>query len=251
MDEVLQQIEEIKAQANKSIQELNARLEEQAQAVSDGVDILEDYVPVSHRDGFFLNYKKYMKLVEEQQVIYNNAINGLIGLYSEVYKKGKEAVMDKVEEAFTAGYQAGKTKEKASYLNFAACYEQCIAEQDEKIEKLQKQLEIVLSTQIEPDVSDKPILTKSIPMGKALELTGRKVEEIISLYIQEKKLSIRAISKETGCSRNQIERIVKGKLKHKKSKAKVLRVINKLLKVNQNTITISKLNSLKELYVSD
>jgi len=87
------------------------------------------------------------------------------------------------------------------------------------------------------------------PSGKALEISGRKVEEIIKLYIREEKPSIRAISKQTGCTRNQITRIVKGQLKHQKSKEKVVHAIKRLLKVNQNPKIIEKLNKLMSLYI--
>ena len=242
MDEILEQVKSIKEQTEKAIEELNIVLDEQAQSLSDKVDILEDYTTVSNIEGFFLDYRKYLRLVKKQQVIYNGAINRFIKLYGDAYKKGKKDALDKVGEAFTEGYKAGKEKEKTKHQDFETCYIECISKQDEEIEELQHKLKELQSVQRDDR-------TMPPPLGKALEISGRKVEEIIKLYIREEKLSIRAISKQTGCTRNQITRIIKGQLKHQKSKEKVVHAIKRLLKVNQNPKTIEKLNELMNLYI--
>ena len=82
--------------------------------------------------------------------------------------------------------------------------------------------------------------------GKALELPPRIIKEVIRLWCQGH--TIKEINADTGASRGQIERIVKGDLKHKESRKKVLRAINYLLKVNQNVVFIDKLKTLKDLY---
>ncbi len=242
MEEFWKQVQNIKEQTEKAIEELNTALDEQAQSLSDKVDILEDFTTVSNIEGFFLDYRKYLNLVKKQQVIYNGAISRFIKLYGDAYKKGKKAALDKVGEAFTEGYKVGKEKEKTKYQDFEACYIECISKQDEELEELQHKLKELQSIQGD----DRTIPP---PSGKALEISGRKVEEILRLYVLEDGLSIRAISKQTGCTRNQITRIVKGQLKHQKSKEKVVHAIKRLLKVNQNPKIIEKLNKLMSLYI--
>lgn len=82
--------------------------------------------------------------------------------------------------------------------------------------------------------------------GKALELPPRVIKEVIRQWCLGR--SIKQIQADTGASRGQIERIVKGNLKHKESRKKVLKSINYLLKVNQSVVFIDKLKTLKDLY---
>jgi len=316
MDEILKQVESIKEQTEKAIQKLNTELQEKAQALSDMVDVFEDYVTVSDIEGFYLDYKKYMEMIEKQQEIYDEAINNLMGLYGKAYKKGEKDTLGKIKESYTAGYEEATKKakktyekietecdncmqkqekekrdaynlgykkatenekakykkleiehknyikeqdkkisfayesgykraienEKEKYKQYEVEYENCIKKQDEEIEVLQHKLK-------ELQLIQRDDRTLPPPSGKALEISGRKVEEIIKLYIREEKPSIRAISKQTGCTRNQITRIVKGQLKHQKSKEKVVHAIKRLLKVNQNPKIIEKLNKLMSLYI--
>lgn len=82
--------------------------------------------------------------------------------------------------------------------------------------------------------------------GKALELPPRVIKEVIRQWCLGVK--IKQIQADTGASRGQIERIVKGRLKHKESIKKVVKCINQLLKVNQNAVFIEKLKGLKAKY---
>ena len=66
------------------------------------------------------------------------------------------------------------------------------------------------------------------------------------LYV--KGLNISAISKETKHSREKVRAVLNNKYRHPASKKKILSVINKLLKENQNPKTIEKLKGLKNKY---
>lgn len=86
--------------------------------------------------------------------------------------------------------------------------------------------------------------------GKTAELTTRQIEEVIRLWaLGDSKSSISSISKESGASWGQVKRLITGRLKNKSSKKKVLKAVNKLLKVNQNKDFINKLNALKTMYL--
>ena len=140
MEEFWEQVQSIKEQTEKAIEELNTVLNEQTLSLADKVDILEDFTTVSDIEGFFLDYRKYLNLVKKQQAIYNDAISRFIKLYGDAYKAGKKAALDKVGEAFTDGYKSGKEKEKTKYQDFEACYIECISKQDEELEALQHKL---------------------------------------------------------------------------------------------------------------
>ena len=101
---------------------------------------------------------------------------------------------------------------------------------------------------IESQLSTAPSPSSSIHRnGKSLEVGSRKVYDLIRLYAMGN--SVKSICKDTGCSRGQVERILKGTLKHQKSKERVLKAINKLLQTNQNPDILEKLTKLKGLYV--
>ena len=86
--------------------------------------------------------------------------------------------------------------------------------------------------------------------GKAAELTTRQIEEVIRLWaLGDSKSSISSISKESGASWGQVKRLITGQLKNESSKKKVLKAVNKLLKVNQNKEFLNKLNTLKTMYL--
>ena len=111
----------------------------------------------------------------------------------------------------------------------------------------------VIVDDIKPVESDKPtppIIQKDFTLsknkGKAVELSRRMIREIVRLHCMGK--SIPEIVKETGATRRQVDRLVKGKLEHKRSREKVLDEIKKLLKVNQNKQMIEKLNRMKSMY---
>ena len=103
---------------------------------------------------------------------------------------------------------------------------------------------LTLAADLEKEKEDKR--QSLVCNGKALELPPRVIKEVIRLWCLGG--SVKKIAEETGASRGQIERIVKGNLKHKESRKKVLRAINHLLKVNQNMVFIDKLKALKDLY---
>ena len=111
----------------------------------------------------------------------------------------------------------------------------------------------VIVDDIKPVESDKPtppIIQKDFTLsknkGKAVELSRRMIREIVRLHCMGK--SIPEIVKETGATRRQVDRLVNGKLEHKRSREKVLDEIKKLLKVNQNKQMIEKLNRMKSMY---
>ena len=254
MDEILKQIENIKRNTEERIQELNIEIIAQAQSVSDVVDSLEDYVPICHKEGLFLNYKKYLELVEAQQNVYNSAINSLIGVLPEFVRDSTE----KLQHAFNEGLKQGEVKhqEEKNILNerlkatikenasirddLSKCYEYYIEELEQEIERIKKQpppAQTIAQEEAKP---------QPVAIGKAIELSKPKIKEIIMLYV--KGLSISAISKETKHSREKVRAVIYNKYKHPASKKKILSVINRLLKENQNPKTIEKLKELKNKY---
>lgn len=82
--------------------------------------------------------------------------------------------------------------------------------------------------------------------GKASELTTRQIKDVVRLWCLGG--SINAISKESGASWGQVSRLVKGQLKNKSSKKKIIKAVNYLLKVNQNKDFIDKLKIIKTMY---
>lgn len=138
-----------------------------------------------------------------------------------------------------------------------------IEEQEKKIKKLndrvnQKRLEyadldaLFTDLVIEKDNEISELKEKSTHQssfkgkGKSVEMPIRLVREVIRLYCMGK--SVGAISKETGSSKWQIDRIVNGKLKNEYSKRKIIKSINHLLKVNQNKEFLKKVNEIKTKY---
>lgn len=264
MDDLLKCVEALKADINTSIQDLNSKIESQAQNVANVLDSIEDHVPVTHIDGLFLNYKRYLKLITKQQQIYNEGLNSLIGyigqaykkgqaikegdfknLYADAYKKGKqkgqEELQAKSDEAYMQGKREAEMEARAKYQDFEQCYIEYIDHLEDEKRELEAKIE---ELQSQPP----PAKTKeSSSIGKALEISGHQVEHIILEYVKESS-TISKAAKNTGMERGQVTRIVKGQLKHPKSRKKVLKAVNALLKKNQNPKTIEKLHRIKDLY---
>lgn len=83
--------------------------------------------------------------------------------------------------------------------------------------------------------------------GKRTELNSSEIEKIIDGYCLG--FSYNQIASYSGCSRMQVSRVIKGDFRHTQSKEKIVRVLNKLLKVNQNPQRVEKLKELKEKYL--
>lgn len=83
--------------------------------------------------------------------------------------------------------------------------------------------------------------------GKRTELSSVEIEKVINGYCEG--LSYSTIAARVGCSRMQVSRVIKGEFRHTQSKEKIVRVLNKLLKINQNAQRLEKLKGLKEKYV--
>lgn len=83
--------------------------------------------------------------------------------------------------------------------------------------------------------------------GKRTELNSSEIEKIIDGYCLG--FSYNQIASYSGCSRMQVSRVIKGEFKHTQSKEKIVRVLNKLLKINQNPQRVEKLKELKEKYL--
>lgn len=83
--------------------------------------------------------------------------------------------------------------------------------------------------------------------GKRTELNNTEIEKIIGGYCLG--FSYNQIASYSGCSRMQVSRVIKGEFKHTQSKEKIVRVLNKLLKINQNPQRVEKLKELKEKYL--
>ena len=83
--------------------------------------------------------------------------------------------------------------------------------------------------------------------GKRTELSSVEIEKVINGYCEG--LSYSTIAARAGCSRMQVSRVIKGEFKHTQSKEKIVRVLNKLLKINQNPQRVEKLKELKEKYL--
>ena len=83
--------------------------------------------------------------------------------------------------------------------------------------------------------------------GKRTELSSVEIEKVINGYCDG--LSYSTIAARAGCSRMQASRLIKGEFKHTQSKEKIVRVLNKLLKINQNPQRVEKLKELKEKYL--
>ena len=257
MDEVLKQIEFIKRGTEERIQQLNIEIITQAQAVSDVVDSLEDYIPICHKEGLYLDYKKYLKLINEQQDVYNCAINELIGVLPDFLKSARAKANEDRRDAFNEGYIRGmaKSQEEKNVLNekiktrdeLAKQYEAYIEESDAEKAKLEQEIERI-KKQPPPaqTIAQREAKPQPVAIGKAIELSKPKIKEIIMLYV--KGLSISTISKETKHSREKVRAVLYNKYKHPASKKKILSVINKLLKENQNPKTIEKLKELKNNY---
>jgi len=254
MDEVLKQIENIKRNTDDRIQQLNIEIIAQAKAVSDVLDVIEDYVPITHREGLYLDYKKYLKLINEQQDVYNGSINALIGVLPDFLRGSKE----RLQHAFNEGYKRGKAKSqeeknvlteklKTSIKEKASIRDELIELYETYIEDLEQEIERI-KRQPPPaqTIAQREAKPQPVAIGKAIELSKPKIKEIIMLYV--KGLSISAINKETKQSREKVRAVLYNKYKHPASKKKILSVINKLLKENQNPKTIEKLKELKNNY---
>lgn len=83
--------------------------------------------------------------------------------------------------------------------------------------------------------------------GKRTELNNTEIEKIIDGYCLG--FSYNQIASYSGCSRMQVSRVIKGEFKHTQSKEKIVRVLNKLLKVNQNPKRLEKIKKIKEKYL--
>ena len=82
--------------------------------------------------------------------------------------------------------------------------------------------------------------------GKSTEMPPRVVREVIRSFCMGE--SIKSIEASTGASRGQINRVLRGAYKTESSRRKVLKEINKLLRVNQNKDMLEKLRGLKAKY---
>lgn len=85
-----------------------------------------------------------------------------------------------------------------------------------------------------------------IGKGKSTEMPPRVVREVIRSFCMGE--SIKSIEASTGASRGQINRVLRGAYKTESSRRKVLKEINKLLRVNQNKDMLEKLRGLKAKY---
>lgn len=191
-----------------------------------------------------------IKYIKDSMGIFTHPFPGGDVVVSTIYKKAiKDSyrVMpnnDKQQTTLIDGYEEKinrleneNKKLKFKLENLITEKEQQDASYVEYIEKLENKV----------NTAPAPSPSSSIHRnGKSLEVGSRKVYDLLRLYAMGN--TIKSICDETGCSRGQVERILKGTLKHKKSKERVLKSINKLLQVNQNPLTVEKLTKLKALY---
>lgn len=185
-----------------------------------GADIALDIIHRRHKVGSYnntnLKLNKELETCQSELQTYKEKDELSIG-----YIKELEAELEKYKNKYN-NIEKEKNNEIESYIGY--------------IEELEVELEKYKNKEVK----------KSTGKGKALELSYRVLCEVIHGYGMG--MTTYKIAAETGASRGQIERILKGTLKHEASRKKVLRAVNHLLKVNQNSVFLKRLKQIKSLY---
>lgn len=186
-----------------------------------GADIALDIVHRRHKVGSYNNanvkLNSELEICQSELQTYKEKDELSVG-----YIKELKAELEKYKNKYN-NIEKEKNNEIESYIGY--------------IEELEVELE---------QYKNKEDIKKSTGKGKALELSYRVLCEVIRGYGMG--MTIYKIAAESGASRGQIERILKGTLKHEASRKKVLRAINHLLKINQNSEFLSRLKIVKALY---
>ena len=173
----------------------------------------------------FLDIKKeitilYTKLEEQDRV--KKDLFAAYTLLTELETKNKDL-------------EAQLIKEQGSYKEDCESYDSYITELENELKDLRQKI---------LDYEEKQRRNRT---GKRTELSSVEIEKIIDGYCLG--FSYNQIASYSGCSRMQVSRVIKGEFKHTQSKEKIVRVLNKLLKVNQNPQRLEKLKGLKDKYV--
>lgn len=117
-----------------------------------------------------------------------------------------------------------------------------------KFDKAMRESEVYLTeAEEEKEVWKQKAEAKAKGKGSGVEMPLRVVREVVRLWCCGcKKVDI---MKETGVSRGQLDRLVKGELRSAASRKKIVKACNQLLQKNQNSKFIEKVQSIKEKYV--
>ena len=138
-------------------------------------------------------------------------------------------------EAKNKALEAQLIKEQGSYKEDCESYDSYITELENELKDLRQKI---------LDYEEKQRRNRT---GKRTELNSSEIEKIIDGHCLG--FSYNQIASYSGCSRMQVSRVIKGDYKHTQSKEKIVRVLNKLLKINQNPQRVEKLKELKEKYL--
>ena len=174
---------------------------------------------------------------------YNNAnlkLNDELEICQSELQSYKEK--DKLSVGYIKELEAELENYKTKYKNTKEEKTEEIQTYIGYIEELEKELENYKNR----GTGEEDKVNKSLGKGKALELSYRVLCEALCGYGMG--MTTYKIAAETGASRGQIDRILKGTLKHEASRKKVLRAVNHLLKINQNSVFLDRLKQIKALY---
>ena len=195
------------------------------------------------------------KAIEAADVVLNDKDKKIEELEKQVQEL-KDRSKDRVESVLKLQKQA---KEKDALIlsqqNTLETLKQQAEKQVQEITRLNLKFDKAMSesedyliaAEAEKEVWKQKAETKAKGKGSGVEMPLRVVREVVRLWCcGVKKVDI---MKETGVSRGQLDRLVKGELTSAASIKKIVKACNQLLQKNQNKEFIEKVHSIKEKYV--